>query len=163
MHWVVAYRCTGGGIDCIQQSRRAFTSMKRKAKPRSSLLWIFESLEDDPRFMQRKLFSFDAAYLDGRLYLAVAEGKDPWNGLLVCTSREHHEALRNQYPQLVPHKVLSKWLHLSFSHPEFETIAIELAAMARKRDPRLGVDAKPRKPSSAREDSSRTKTRKKNQ
>jgi hypothetical protein len=85
--------------------------MKRKAKPKSSLLWIFEALEDDPRFVQRKLFSFDAAYLDGRLYLAVAEGRDPWNGLLVCTSREHHATIRNDYPQLVPHKVLGKWLH----------------------------------------------------
>jgi hypothetical protein len=137
--------------------------MKRKAKPTSSSLWIFEALEDDPTFVQRKLFSFDAAYLDGRLYLAVAEGKDPWNGLLVCTSREHHASIRNEYPQLVPHKVLGKWLHLSLSHPEFETIAIELAAMARKRDPRLGVDAKPRTRSGVRETSSRSKTRKKNQ
>jgi hypothetical protein len=136
--------------------------MKRKTKT-SSLLWIFEALEDDPTFVQRKLFSFDAAYLDDRLYLAVAEGKDPWNGLLVCTSREHHPALRNDYPQLVPHKVLSKWLHLSFSHPAFETIAIDIAAKARKRDPRLGVDAKPRNRSTVRENSSRPKTKKKNQ
>ena len=119
--------------------------MKRKSKPKNSLLWIFEALEDDPKFFQRKLFSFDAAYLDDRLYLAVADGKEPWNGLLVCTSREHHTALRNEFPQLTPHKVLGKWLHLPLSHPEFETIALELAAIARKRDPRLGVKSQPRK------------------
>ena len=124
--------------------------MKLKIKPKNSLLWIFEPLDDDPKFLQRKLFSFDAAYLDDRLYLAVADGKKPWNGLLVCTSREHHAALRDQFPQLVPHKVLGKWLHLSLSHPEFETIALELAAMARKRDPRLGVESKPRKRPSVR-------------
>jgi hypothetical protein len=137
--------------------------MKRKAKPKSSLLWIFEALEDDPRFVQRKLFSFDAAYLDGRLYLAVAEGRDPWNGLLVCTSREHHATIRNDYPQLVPHKVLGKWLHLSLSHPEFETIALDLVAMARKRDPRLGVESQPRKRPTVPENSSRVKTGKKRQ
>ncbi len=137
--------------------------MKRKAKPKSSLLWIFEALEDDPRFVQRKLFSFDAAYLDGRLYLAVAEGRDPWNGLLVCTSREHHANIRNDYPQLVPHKVLGKWLHLPLSHPEFETIALDLVVMARKRDPRLGVESQPRKRPTVLENSSRVKTGKKSQ
>jgi hypothetical protein len=117
---------------------------KQKIKPKNPLLWVFEPLEDDPRFFLRKLFSFDAAYLDGRLYLAVAGGKEPWNGLMVCTSREHHAALRSQFPQLASHKELGKWLYLSQSHPEFETIAAELAAMARKRDPRLGVDSKVR-------------------
>jgi hypothetical protein len=117
---------------------------KQKIKPKNPLLWVFESLEDDPRFFLRKLFSFDAAYLDERLYLAVAGGKEPWNGLMVCTSRQHHAALRSQFPQLVAHKVLGKWLYLSQSHPEFETTAADLAAMARKRDPRLGVESKVR-------------------
>jgi hypothetical protein len=117
---------------------------RRKTKPKNPLLWIFEPLEDDPRFILRKLFSFDAAYLDGRLYLAVAGGKEPWNGMMVCTSREHHASILGQFPQLVSHQVLGKWLYLSQSHPEFETIAQEFAAMARKRDPRLGVESKAR-------------------
>jgi hypothetical protein len=117
---------------------------KQKIKPKNPLLWIFESLEDDPRFVLRKLFSFDAAYLDGRLYLAVAGGKEPWNGMMVCTSREHHASIRFQFPQLVSHKVLGKWLYLSQSHPEFESVALELASLARKRDPRLGVESKVR-------------------
>jgi hypothetical protein len=115
---------------------------KGKIKPKNPLLWIFEPLEDDPRFVLRKLFSFDAAYLDGRLYLAVAGGKEPWNGMMVCTSREHHESLRGQFPQLKAHKVLGKWLYLSQTHPEFESVAVELAALARKRDARLGVESK---------------------
>jgi hypothetical protein len=117
---------------------------KQKSKPKNPLLWIFEPLEDDPRFVLRKLFSFDAAYMDGRLYLAVAGGKEPWNGMMVCTSREHHASIRSQFPQLAPHKVLGKWLYLSQSHPEFETAAVELAALARRRDPRLGVESKAR-------------------
>jgi len=117
---------------------------KEKIKLKNPLLWVFESLEEDPRFVLRKLFSFDAAYLDGRLYLAVAGGKEPWNGMMVCTSREHHASIRRQFPQLASHKVLGKWLYLSQSHPEFESVAVELAAMARKRDPRLGVESKAR-------------------
>jgi hypothetical protein len=118
---------------------------KQKIKPKNPLLWIFESLEDDPRFVLRKLFSFDAAYLDGRLYLAVAGGKEPWNGMMVCTSREHHASICSQFPQLASHKVLGKWLYLSQSHPEFESVAVELAALALKRDPRLGVESKVKK------------------
>lgn len=105
--------------------------------------------------MQRRLFSFEAAYLDGRLYLAVANGKEPWNGLLVCTSREHHAALRDDYPQLVSHSVLGKWLYLSQSDPEFETVAIELADLARKRDSRLGVESEARPAAGARKSRTR--------
>jgi len=108
------------------------------------LLWIFEPLQDDPRFFLRKLFSFDAAHLDNRLYLAVAGGEEPWNGLLVCTAREHHASLRRQFPQLVSHQVLGKWLYISQAHPEFESVALDIAALARKRDPRLGVESKAR-------------------
>jgi hypothetical protein len=118
--------------------------MKKKIKPRNPLLWIFEPLEDDPKFFLRKLFSFDAAHLDNRLYLAVAGGKEPWNGLLVCTSREHHASILAQFPQLASHEVLGKWLYISQGHPEFESVAIDLAVMARKRDPRLGVESKAR-------------------
>ncbi len=86
-----------------------------------------------------------AAYLDGKLYLAVADGKEPWNGLMVCVAREHHAAILGEYPQLVSHPVLGKWLYLSRSNSEFETLAIELVALARKRDPRLGVEPQRRK------------------
>jgi hypothetical protein len=118
--------------------------MKQKIKPKNPLLWIFEPLEEDPKFFLRKLFSFDAAHLDNRLYLAVAGGKEPWNGLLVCTSREHHASILAQFPQLVSHEVLGKWLYISQGHPEFESVAVDIAAMARRRDPRLGVESKAR-------------------
>jgi hypothetical protein len=114
---------------------------KSRIKTRNPLLWIFEPLEDDPRFFTRKLFSFDAAHLDNRLYLAVATGEEPWNGLLVCTSREHHVSILRQFSQLISHQVLGKWLYLSQAHPEFESVATELANLARKRDPRLGVES----------------------
>jgi hypothetical protein len=111
-----------------------------KIKQKNPLLWLFEPLESAPDFFQRRLFSFDAAYLGGRLYVAVKDGKEPWSGLLVCTSRERHAALLSDFPQLTPHKVLGKWLYISQSHPEFESVAVEIVALTLKRDPRLGVD-----------------------
>jgi hypothetical protein len=121
--------------------QKSLHSHQQKIKTKNPLLWIFEPLEDDPRFFTRKLFSFDAAHLDNRLYLAVATGREPWNRLLVCTSREHHASILGQFPQLVSHQVLGKWLYLSQGHPEFESAALELAQLARKRDPRLGVES----------------------
>jgi hypothetical protein len=120
--------------------------MKPKSKPKNPLLWIFESLEDDPRYFRRKLFSFDAAHFDNKLYLAVATGLEPWNGLMVCTAHNHQASLRRQFPQLTPHQVLGKWLYLSQTHAEFESVALELAELARRRDPRLGVESKARMP-----------------
>jgi hypothetical protein len=38
---------------------------------KNSLLYLFEPLEDDPHYLLRKLFSFDAAYLNNVLYIAV--------------------------------------------------------------------------------------------
>jgi hypothetical protein len=117
-----------------------------KQKPKKNpLIWIFEPLEDDRRLIRKKLFSFDAVYLDGLLYLAVSDGKEPWNGLLVCTSHQHHAAIQSQFPQLTPHPVLGKWLYLSQLHPDFEIIAPELVEMALKRDRRLGVEPRPKK------------------
>ena len=116
-----------------------------KLKKKNALLWLFEPLEQDPSFIQRRLFSFDAAYLDGLLYAAVKDGKEPWSGLLVCTSRERHPALLSDFPQLTPHTVLGKWLHISQLHAEFESVAIDLVALALKRDPRLGVESSSRR------------------
>jgi hypothetical protein len=124
--------------------------MKVKPKPKSRLLWLFEPFEDDPRYLQRKFFSFDAAYLDGRLCLAVADGEEPWNGLLVCTAHEHQGSLRSELPQLIRHPVLGKWLYLSQTHAEFESVATELVEMVRKRDARVGVEIRQKEPAKVR-------------
>src|SRR5271170_2603961 len=117
----------------------------KKAKRPNALLWLYEPLEKDPRFVRQKFFFLDAAYLEGRLYLALVDREEPWSGLMVCTSREHHASLQADFPQLTPHAVLGKWLYVSQSHPDFESVVPELVMLARKRDRRLGVEAERRK------------------
>ena len=116
--------------------------MRKKPKKKNTLLWLFEPLENDPRYFRRKFFHLDAAYLDGRLYLTLRDAKDEWSGMMVCTYREHHASLCSDFPQLKPHRVLGKWLHLSLRSPEFESVAQELVELTLKRDPRLGIDPK---------------------
>ncbi|WMD21541.1 hypothetical protein RAS12_03980 [Achromobacter seleniivolatilans] len=117
-----------------------------KARPArlNSLLWVLDPLEQDANYLRRKMFGCDAAYLDGSLYLVVADREEPWNGVMVCTSHERQAALVAEIPNLLPHPELGKWLYLPQSDEAFEAIAAKLVALALARDPRLGVVPKPR-------------------
>lgn len=116
-----------------------------RGRNQNSLLWLFDTLERDAGYMRRQMFGCQAAYLDGRLYLVVADKGDPWDGLLVCTSQEQHAGLMQDMPALRPHAVLGKWLYVPQDDPEFESIAEQLVALALARDSRFGVEPKPRK------------------
>lgn len=120
------------------------------ASIRNSLLWIFDAFERDATYVRRRMFGCDAAYVDGLLCLVAADREQPWNGLLVCTSRERHAALIDEMPALQPHSVLGKWLYVAQENPDFETVARQLTALVLARDPRVGVEPKPRKPAAKR-------------
>jgi hypothetical protein len=107
--------------------------------------WLWEPLEPEPTFVLRPMFGTKAAYLDGNLMLCFCAGDEPWRGLLVCTDRPHHAALIAEFPELRPHSVLPKWLYLPESADTFERSGTLLVALARRRDPRVGVAPKPRK------------------
>jgi len=66
--------------------------------------------------------------------------------LLVCTSQDRHAALMEEVPALQPHPVLGKWLYVAQDDPAFETTVDEVTALVLARDPRIGVEPKPRKP-----------------
>jgi hypothetical protein len=85
------------------------------------------------------MFGAKAAYVGGKLMLCFCAGDEPWRGVLVCTDREQHTALRAEFPELVPHSILPKWLYLSEITDSFERTAARLVTLARRRDPRLGV------------------------
>jgi hypothetical protein len=101
--------------------------------------WLWEPLEMDPSFVLRPMFGAKTVYLGGQLMLCFCASEEPWRGVLVCTSREHHEALRAEFPELTSHAILPKWLYLPEACDAFERIAAQLVGLARRRDPRLGV------------------------
>ncbi|MDX3907389.1 MAG: hypothetical protein QHC78_16995 [Pigmentiphaga sp.] len=122
-----------------------FAPPKRQAASRrNTLLWIFDPLERNPSYLLKPMFGCQAAYLEGRLCLVAADRGDPWNGLLVCTSHDHHASLRQEMPALRPHPVLPKWLYLPQDDAAFETIAARVAELVLAGDPRVGVEPKPR-------------------
>ena len=129
-----------------------------RAKKAHPLEWLLEPLEDHPGYLRKKMFGGEAAYLNGRLTLMLIIGDEPWNGIMVVTSREFHPALQAEWKQLKSHEVLGKWLYLSQSDPAFETVAPAIVQCIRREDPRIGVEPKPRK--SRRKDQPAKKTKK---
>lgn len=102
--------------------------------------WLWEPLEDDPTFVLRAMFGTKAAYVGGRLVLCFSAQVEPWRGLLVCTERAHHASLIAEFPDLVPHPILPKWLYLSDSASSFESTAQRLVQTVRRHDVRIGVE-----------------------
>ncbi|MBI2512871.1 MAG: hypothetical protein HYV96_12905 [Opitutae bacterium] len=107
--------------------------------------WIWEPLESEPGFVLRAMFGAKAVYLDGKIVLCCSTGEEPWCGVLVPTDRAHHDALRAEFPALVVHSVLGKWLYLPESADAFERTATALVGLIRRRDPRIGVVPKSKK------------------
>jgi hypothetical protein len=117
--------------------REPLTGRTRKVHPYE---WLWEPLETDPTFLLRPMFGGKAAYLDGKLVLYFSANEEPWRGMLVCTERSHHPSLLAEFSALARHPILSKWLYLSEGADSFERTAERLVALARRRDPRLGVN-----------------------
>jgi hypothetical protein len=112
---------------------------------RNSLAWILDAFERDPTFVRKRMFSMDAAYIDARLCITAGDRKEPWNGMLVCTSQDHHASLIEEMPALQVHPVIRKWLYVSQAHPEFETVVERVVSIALVRDPRVGVEPQPKR------------------
>lgn len=120
----------------MKQSRKT----KIKIKKINSLQWVLDLLADDPTFEQRAMFSGQVGYVNGVLVACIMDREEPWSGLLIPTDRAHHGALVGEWPRLIPHPVLGKWLYLSQSEMEFEEVVLSIVDAVMKRDPRIGVE-----------------------
>lgn len=117
----------------------------RKSKPEHPLQWLAEPLVNEPTFLLKSWFGGRTIMLHGRHHLFLTTQGEPWQGVLVCTSREHHASLLAEFHALVPHPVLGKWLYLSESAETFERDARRLVQCVRANDPRLGILPSPKK------------------
>jgi hypothetical protein len=113
---------------------------KKKQPKTTRFQWVIEALCEQPSFVQKPMFGCQACYLRGRLMLVIAPtSEEPWRGLLVPTSREHHEALRRDHPLLIIHPILKKWLYLPEATEEFEDCAMAIIEDILTNDSRIGV------------------------
>jgi hypothetical protein len=107
--------------------------------------WAWEPLEADSTFVLRPMFGTKAAYVGGKLALCFSARREPWHGVLVATDHCHHESLRHEFSNLLPHPILPKWLYLPDASPRFEATVTKLVEAVRRRDPRIGIEPKPRR------------------
>jgi hypothetical protein len=118
---------------------------KSKKKPKTHpLLWVVEFLEEEPSYLAKPMFGCLAIYLHGRLMLVLCSGEEPWNGLLIATEHEFHDAIRQEFENVVQHPVLKKWLYLPEASEDFETLASDIVEAVRINDQRFGVEPKER-------------------
>ena len=118
----------------------------KKKRKDHRLLWLVESIMDEPSYIERSMFGCLAIYLHGRMVLLLSEGEEPWNGLLIPTDHEHHKSIVNEFNYIVQHPVLKKWLYLPENTEDFESAASEIIHAIEINDPRFGVEPKERKP-----------------
>ncbi len=98
------------------------------------------------------MFGCLAAYVQGRMVMVLTEdpgdktyrgksyGFDIWDGIMFPTERAFQESLIKEFPGLVPHPVLGKWLYLPAQHDDFEGRAKEIAGRIAQGDKRLGIE-----------------------
>jgi hypothetical protein len=107
--------------------------------------WILEPLSEHPTFFTRRMFGGLAAYLFGRQMLLLVEptksGRWKWHGVLICTGFQQHASLQAEFPALIPHQVLRKWLFIDSTHEDFETTMEAVAKRIAGNDKRFGVGA----------------------
>ena len=75
----------------------------------------------------------------GTEYRGADYGFEIWNGILFPTDREHHPSLIKDYPCLISHPVLGKWLYLKADEPDFESVIDDLVTQISQNNVRFGI------------------------
>jgi len=119
-------------------------SSRKKIKKQHTLQWLIEPLIEEPSYLEKPMFGCQACYLHGRLALVLADGEEPWNGLLIPTERDFHDSIMKDFNGVDQHPVLKKWLYLSQASEDFETVGSDIVEAVRMNDLRFGVEPKER-------------------
>jgi hypothetical protein len=105
--------------------------------------WIFEAFAGRRTFFTKRMFGGLAAYLHERIMLVLVEptktGRWQWHGVLVATERKHHASIQADFPDLLPHGILRKWLYIDSTEEHFESTMAAVAKRMASNDQRFGV------------------------
>ncbi len=113
------------------------------AKEPQELKWI-ESLLPEGDYRRKGMFGGFTYYIDERMFLAIFEspgntsyqGKkypfEIWNGCMFPVDHEHHAKALQQFPYLVSHPILPKWLYLPLHSEGFDELVSDVIEQAMK-------------------------------
>jgi hypothetical protein len=93
----------------------------------------------------RPMFGCLAVYVGEKIVLVLRDKRDattPDNGVWLATTREHHDSLRREFPNMRSIQVLGKevtgWQILPVDAPDFEEAVMRVCDLITARDPRIG-------------------------
>ena len=125
-----------------------FAAKPRKPIPQEFVLDALHLLF--PR--TRSMFGCLAVYVKDKIVLILRDkpGAVRDNGVWLATTREHHESLRGEFPNMRSIKLLGKkvtgWQLLPSDAPDFEEAALRACELIARRDPRIGKIPKRKSP-----------------
>lgn len=125
-----------------------FASVKRRrSTPHQFVLDALSALSPETRPM----FGCVAVYVGDKIMFALRDQQEhpADNGVWLATTKEHHDSLRREFPNMRSIGVLGKnvtgWQILPADAPDFEGAALRACQIIIAKDPRIGkVPARPR-------------------
>jgi hypothetical protein len=117
-----------------------FTQKRRKPAPFEFVLDTISALS--PR--TRPMFGCLAVYVENKIVLVLRDKADAAedNGVWLATTKDHHDSLRGEFPNMRSIRVLGKaitgWQLLPVDAPDFEAAALHACDLILARDPRIG-------------------------
>ena len=117
-----------------------FASKQRKPVPHAFVLDALAPLSPETRPM----FGCLAVYVQGKIVLILRDKRDQTvdNGVWLATTKEHHQSLRREFPNMRSIQVLGKkvtgWQVLPADAQDFEEAALRACELILAVDPRIG-------------------------
>ena len=139
-----------------------FNPKPRKSVPYEFVLEAIASLSP----WTRPMFGCLAVYVGDQIVFILRDkpGASADNGVWLATTEEHHESLRQEFPNLRSIQVFGKevtaWQVLPADAPDFEEAALRACELVVARDPRIGKVPKKRRTPAATNMSKAAKARK---
>jgi len=124
-----------------------FASKPRKVVPHEFVLDAISPLSP----VTRSMFGCLAIYVENKIVLVLRDKSSQTadNGIWLATTREHHESLRREFPNMRSIQILGKeitgWQLLPADAPDFEQAGLRACELVRGRDPRIGKVPKARR------------------
>jgi hypothetical protein len=132
----------------MKKGANPFGVKPRKAIPFEFVLDALAALK--PR--TNPMFGCLAVYVGPKIVMVLREkaGGHPDNGVWLATTKEHHESLRSEFPNMRSVGVLAGggvtgWQLLAADTPDFEEAALRACDLVLARDARIGKVPKPKK------------------
>jgi hypothetical protein len=118
-----------------------FQVKQRKHAPHEFVLEALAELE--PR--TNPMFGCLAVYVGEKIVMILRDKRDktsPDDGVWLATSKDHHESLRCEFPNMRSIAVFGKkvtgWQVLPADAPDFETSCLRACELVAAKDPRIG-------------------------